>query len=72
MPENDPSAPAVVLVTGASRGLGRGIAEELARAGFSVGVHFARNRTAADETASACRRWLSLSAPTFVALEVRK
>ena len=56
MPENDPSAPAVVLVTGASRGLGRGIAEELARAGFSVGVHFARNRAAADETASACRR----------------
>jgi NAD(P)-dependent dehydrogenase (short-subunit alcohol dehydrogenase family) len=56
MPENDPKAPAVVLVTGASRGLGRGIAGELARAGFSVGVHFARHRAAADETAAACRR----------------
>ena len=56
MPERDPKAPGVVLVTGASRGLGRGIACELAGAGFSVGVHFARNRAAADETAAECRR----------------
>ena len=49
------SEPAVVLVTGASRGLGRGIAEELARTGCSVAIHYASNRAAADETAAACR-----------------
>jgi 3-oxoacyl-[acyl-carrier protein] reductase len=52
MPETDP---AVVLVTGASRGLGRGIAEELAGAGHSVAIHFGRNRDAAEETARGCR-----------------
>jgi 3-oxoacyl-[acyl-carrier protein] reductase len=55
MAAHDPE-PAVVLVTGASRGLGRGIAEELAQAGFSVAVHFANNRAAAEETAAACRQ----------------
>jgi NAD(P)-dependent dehydrogenase (short-subunit alcohol dehydrogenase family) len=49
------TSPAVVLVTGSSRGLGRGVAEELARAGFSVAIHYARNREAAEETAGACR-----------------
>ena len=43
-----------VLVTGASRGLGRGIALELARAGCSVAIHFGSNRAAAEETAAAC------------------
>ena len=43
-----------VLVTGASRGLGRGIALELAAAGFSVGVHCAGNRAAAERTAANC------------------
>jgi 3-oxoacyl-[acyl-carrier protein] reductase len=46
---------AVVLVTGASRGLGRGIAQNCARAGFSVAVHYARNKAAAQETVSLCR-----------------
>jgi 3-oxoacyl-[acyl-carrier protein] reductase len=48
--------PAVALVTGASRGLGRGIAEVLARDGLSVAIHYASNRAAADETAGACAR----------------
>jgi 3-oxoacyl-[acyl-carrier protein] reductase len=56
MPSSSAAAPAVVLVTGASRGLGRGIALELASNGFSVAVHFARNRAAADETMAACRQ----------------
>jgi NAD(P)-dependent dehydrogenase (short-subunit alcohol dehydrogenase family) len=43
------------LVTGASRGLGRGIARALARDGKSVAVHYASNRAAADETVSECQ-----------------
>ena len=46
--------PANVLVTGSSRGLGRGVAQRLAAAGYSVAIHFANNRAAADETAAAC------------------
>jgi len=48
--------PACVLVTGSSRGLGRGVAETLASDGRSVGVHYANNRAAAEETAASCRR----------------
>jgi NAD(P)-dependent dehydrogenase (short-subunit alcohol dehydrogenase family) len=44
-----------VLVTGASRGLGRGIALALAREGCSVGIHYSTNRAAAEETQAACR-----------------
>lgn len=43
-----------VLVTGSSRGLGRGIAEILASAGFSVAIHYVGNRAAAQETAERC------------------
>jgi 3-oxoacyl-[acyl-carrier protein] reductase len=38
----------VVLVTGASRGIGRAIALELGRAGADVVVHYRANRSAAD------------------------
>jgi 3-oxoacyl-[acyl-carrier protein] reductase len=48
------SAPPVVLVTGSSRGLGRGVAEVLAQAGFSVAIHYASNKDAAHATAAAC------------------
>lgn len=47
--------PPAVLVTGASRGLGRGIALQLAAAGCSVAINYAGNRAAADETAALCR-----------------
>jgi len=46
---------AVVLVTGASRGLGRGIAVQLAGGGYSVAINYAGNATAADETARLCK-----------------
>ncbi|MEV6735569.1 SDR family oxidoreductase [Streptomyces sp. NPDC051104] len=41
------------LVTGASRGIGRGIAERLARDGARVAVHYGRNEAAAKETVAA-------------------
>ncbi|MEU9228696.1 SDR family oxidoreductase [Streptomyces massasporeus] len=44
------------LVTGASRGIGRGIAERLGRDGARVAVHYGRNETAAKETVSAIER----------------
>jgi NAD(P)-dependent dehydrogenase (short-subunit alcohol dehydrogenase family) len=52
---NDNHEPPVILVTGASRGLGRGIAERLAREGCSVAVNYARNRDRAEETLKLCR-----------------
>ena len=48
------SEPAVVLVTGASRGLGRGIATELAKSGYSVAINYAGNAEAAEEAAGLC------------------
>src|SRR5262245_31691475 len=44
----------VALITGASRGIGRGIALELARLGYDVIVNFAANAQAAQQTAAAC------------------
>lgn len=45
----------VAIVTGASRGLGRGIAIRLAELGFSVVVNFSSNNSAASETVDLCR-----------------
>jgi len=39
-----------VLVTGASGGIGRAISMTFAAAGWSVGVHYHRNKTAAEDT----------------------
>src|SRR5689334_4167269 len=45
----------VVLVTGASRGLGRGIALRCAKAGYSVAIHYSGNIAAANETMKLCQ-----------------
>ena len=44
----------VALITGASRGIGRGIALELAKLGHDLVVNFARNESAARQTAADC------------------
>jgi len=44
----------VILVTGSSRGLGRGIALRLAQSGYSVAINYAGNAQAADETLALC------------------
>jgi NAD(P)-dependent dehydrogenase (short-subunit alcohol dehydrogenase family) len=55
-----------VLVTGASRGLGRGVAIEAAAQGLSVGINYVSNHTAALETAAQCRRVAPSSDQRFV------
>jgi 3-oxoacyl-[acyl-carrier protein] reductase len=46
----------VALVTGASRGIGRGVARSLAGAGFDVVINYAGNRAAAEECAGLCQQ----------------
>ncbi len=46
----------IALVTGASRGIGRGIALELAKAGYGVAVNYARNLEAACEVVQEIRK----------------
>jgi NAD(P)-dependent dehydrogenase (short-subunit alcohol dehydrogenase family) len=51
----------VVIITGASRGIGRGIALELARVGYDLIINYAGNHPAAEQTADQCRRAASES-----------
>ncbi len=60
------AVPPVVLVTGSSRGLGRGVAEVLAQAGFSVAIHYASNKDAAQATAEACAKLAPLKDQQFI------
>ena len=48
--------PKHALITGASRGIGRGIALKLAGQGVHVAVHYYRNQAAAEETLDEIRR----------------
>lgn len=51
----DSTSQPVALVTGASKGIGRGIAVRLGRAGWSVAVNYFTDRDGAAETADAVR-----------------
>jgi NAD(P)-dependent dehydrogenase (short-subunit alcohol dehydrogenase family) len=44
------------LVTGGSRGIGRGIAIKLAQQGVKIGIHYYRNESAAKDTLEAVRK----------------
>jgi 3-oxoacyl-[acyl-carrier protein] reductase len=59
----------VILVTGAGRGLGRGIALELAKEGFSVAINYVANKASADETAALCRESAKAAGQFFCAIQ---
>jgi NAD(P)-dependent dehydrogenase (short-subunit alcohol dehydrogenase family) len=59
----------VILVTGASRGLGRGIALELAAKGFSVAVNYAGNVTAANDTCDQCTKFAPNADQKFIPVQ---
>jgi len=58
----------VVLITGSSRGLGRGVALTLAPEGYDLVIHYASNKAAADETLAACRALAKDPSQRFIAL----
>jgi 3-oxoacyl-[acyl-carrier protein] reductase len=58
----------VVLITGASRGLGRGIAVELSKRGCSVAVNYLENIGAANDTVSLCEKSRTNDRQRFVPL----
>src|SRR5205823_4450552 len=55
----------VALITGASRGIGRGIALELARIGSDLLLNYAGNLAAAEETVADCRSAASSAGHTI-------
>jgi 3-oxoacyl-[acyl-carrier protein] reductase len=59
----------VILVTGASRGLGRGIALKLSESGYSVVINYADNAKAAEKTVAECHQRKTSAAQRFIALQ---
>jgi 3-oxoacyl-[acyl-carrier protein] reductase len=59
----------VILVTGASRGLGRGIALRLSESGYSVVINFVSNAEAAEKTVAECRQRKKIATQKFITLQ---
>lgn len=59
----------VILVTGSSRGLGRGIAQQLAERGYSVAINYAGNAAAAQEALSLCEAVCETDEQEFLAVQ---
>ncbi len=59
----------VILVTGASRGLGRGIALKLSESGYSVVINFVGNTKAAEKTVVECHHRKTAAAQKFIAIQ---
>ena len=60
---------AVILVTGGSRGLGRGICLKLSESGYSVIINFVGNAEAAEKTVAECQERKARSGQKFLALQ---
>lgn len=63
---NEHKSHPVVLVTGGSRGLGRGIVLTLAKRGYSVAINYTSNESAANDTARECRNLAPHSSQKFL------
>ena len=59
----------MILVTGASRGLGRGVALQLAAEGCSGAINYVDNLPAAEETAALCRKAATSKRQEFLPIQ---
>ena len=62
-------SPPVVLITGASRGLGRGIALRVSELGCSIAVHYSTNERGAKETVELCTKKRVTKGQKFVVVQ---
>ena len=60
---------AVILVTGGSRGLGRGISLKLSENGYSVIINYVDDAEAAEQTVAECHNRKTRSSQKFIALQ---
>ena len=65
MPEKLP----VVIITGASRGIGRGIAQRVAELGCSIVINYTKNADAAKETVDLCEKKKTNTGQRFLSIQ---